>query len=129
MPDATYNTKIYEAQGGDRLVVVSTGYILRSVASVAAAGTVQGDAAAITCEVNAVTASDGTKGVVLPTAEVGMQITVKNTVAAVLKVYPASGGTINALSANAAISMAASTSATFVATSTTQWYTVPLVPS
>jgi hypothetical protein len=129
MPDQSYSTKIYEAQGGDRHVVASGGYILRSVAAVAAAGSAQGDAASVVCEINVISASDGTKGVILPTAEVGMQITIKNNVNAILKVYPATGGAINAISANGAISMAALSSATFVASSTTQWYTVPLVPS
>jgi hypothetical protein len=49
--------------------------------------------------------------------------------AAVLKVWPSSGDQINALGNDTALAMAAVTSATFIATSSTQWYTVPLLPS
>jgi len=56
---------------------------------------------------------------------------VKNddTANAVLKVYPNTSDTINALSANAALSMAAKTAAVFVAYDATAWFTVPLLPS
>lgn len=97
--------------------------------TVAAAGSAQGDATAIASDNVVVTAGDGTKGVVLPTAVPGQKIFLKNNAAAVLKVYPATGGAINALSANAAISMASLTSAVFFADSTTQWFTIPLLPS
>ena len=103
---------------------------LLAVNAVAAAGSAQGDAGALGQGLSVVSAADGTKGVVLPTAVAGMTVYVKNTAAAVLKVYPASGGTINALSANAAISLASgATPAIFVASSATQWYTIPLLPS
>jgi hypothetical protein len=48
---------------------------------------------------------------------------------AILKVYPDTGDAINALAANAALSMAAKTSAVFVAFDATTWYTIPLLPS
>lgn len=103
---------------------------LLAVNAVAAAGSAQGDAGSLGQGLSVVSAADGTKGVVLPTAVAGMTVYVKNTAAAVLKVYPASGGTINALSANAAISLASgATPAIFVASSATQWYTIPLLPS
>ena len=99
-------------------------------ATVAAAGTNVGTAGALATGFNSVTAADGTKGVVLPTAPAaGTVVRVKNTANAVLKVYPDAAATINAIAANAAISMAAYTSADFTADSTTQWYTTPLVPS
>lgn len=99
-------------------------------AAVAAAGSAQGDAAGLIEGFNVVSAADGTKGVVLPTAVAGMVVYLKGTAAAVLKVYPATGGAINALSANAAISLASgATPAIFVASSATQWYTIPLLPS
>ena len=97
--------------------------------TVAAAGTGQSDGGAVASDFSVVTGADGTKGVVLPTAVAGMQILIKNNTAAILKVYPATGGAINALSANAAISMASLTSATFAASSATQWFTCPLLPS
>jgi hypothetical protein len=98
-------------------------------ATVAAAGSTQADAAPIAAGLTQVTAANGTKGVVLPTPVPGMICYVKNTVASILKVYPPGTGVINALSASAAISMAASTAAAFIAFDTTTWYTFPLVPS
>lgn len=103
--------------------------------TVAAAGSAQGDAGAITVtgptSVVLATGADATKGVVLPAPVAGQIVVVKNRDSdnAILKVYPATGGTINALAANGALSMAAKTSAVFVAFSATQWYTVPLLPS
>lgn len=100
-----------------------------ATATVAATGSAQGDAAAIVEGFTLVTAGDGTKGVALPSAVAGMQVIVKNGAGAILKVYPATSDAINALSANAALSMAANTSALFVAYDATTWYTVPLLPS
>jgi len=99
--------------------------------TVAAAGSVQGDAGAIPAGTSFVlaTGADATKGVILPALNAGQPVIVKNVDNAVLKVYPASGGTINVLSANAAISMAARTIATFIGSSATQVYTSPLLPS
>lgn len=103
---------------------------LLAVTSVTAAGSVIGDAAQLSQGLNIVTGADGTKGVILPVAVPGMQVIVKGVTAGVLKVYPKSGSTINALSASAAISFASGAiPATFVASSATQWYTLPLVPS
>jgi hypothetical protein len=105
-----------------------------AVEAVAAAGTNQGNAGAITSTTGAfvhVTAADATKGAVLPAAAAGRWLIVKNSDAAnaVLKLYPASGDAINALSANASLDMAAKTSAVLVALDATTWYTVPLLPS
>jgi len=91
--------------------------------SVAAAGSLQSDAAALTDSINTVTATDNTKGVILPTGrEPGDIIVVCNTVAAkVLKVYPGSGGKINNLSANAAASITASNTGIFINVGTNDW--------
>lgn len=103
---------------------------LVAVSAVTAAGSAIGDAAQLSQGLNVVTGADGTKGVILPTAVAGMQVTVKGVTAGVLKVYPKTGATINALSASAAISLASGAiPAIFVASSSTQWYTIPLVPS
>jgi predicted RecA/RadA family phage recombinase len=121
------------AASGDDYGVVNlnesaTGLI--GVQTVAAAGSTQSDAAALGTGLNIVTGADGTKGVVLPTAKAGMIVYLKGTTAGVLKVYPATGGTINALSANAAMSLASgAVPAILVASSATQWYTFPLLPS
>lgn len=112
-------TGAFTASGGVRL----------PVAAVAATGSTQGDAAALSEGLNVVSAADGTKGVKLPTAVAGMMVIVKNTAAAALKIYPATGGAVNALSANAAYSITNLTSTLLVASSATQWYSVPLVAS
>lgn len=102
----------------------------RPVLAVTAAGSAQGDAAQLIEGFNVVTGADGTKGVILPTAVAGGEVIVKGVTAGVLKIYPATGGTINALSANAAISLASGAiPVILVASSATQWYTIPLVAS
>lgn len=98
--------------------------------TVAAAGSTQSDAAGLIEGMNVVTGANGTVGVVLPTAAAGMVVMLKGTTSGVLKVWPASGGTINALSPDAAMSLASGViPAILVATSATQWYTIPLLPS
>ena len=113
---------------------VNTPTLNLTVAALAAAGSAQGDAGAIVSASGAfihATGADATKGIILPAATAGQIFIIKNSDAAnaVLKVYPATGDAINALAANAALSMAAKTSALFVALDTTTWYTLPLLPS
>lgn len=106
-----------------------------TVTTLAAAGSTQTDAAPITISDGFVwvTAANAAKGVALPVGVPGQVVEIKNDDAAnaVLLVYPflASGAKINALSANAAISMAAKSSARFRCYSATQWFTLPTVPS
>lgn len=72
--------------------------------TVAAAGTVQGDATSLgNVAWHRVTGADATKGVKLPITSglaVGMIHYIQNTTAAVLKIWPETGGAINGLSAN-----------------------------
>lgn len=107
------------------LAVVRTaasGIALKTLA-VNAAGNSQGTGTALTADVNVVALADGTTGVVLPTAIVGHSVRVVNTVAdQVLKVYPATGGQINALGANVAFSLGGGRAATFNATALLTWY-------
>jgi len=49
---------------------------------------------------------------------------VLNTSAVALSVYPASSGVINSLSTNAAFSQAAGARLDFIATTSSQWYTL-----
>lgn len=108
----------------------TTGAIRLPVSTVAAAGTNQGTAAALSEGINVVTGADDTKGVVLPTAVAGMVIIVKNTVSGkTLKVYPASGAAVNAVAANGSYDLGSVLSTLLVASSATQWYSVPLVAS
>lgn len=101
-----------------------------SVTSVAAAGNDNTNAAALGAGINIVSGADGTKGVILPAAVAGKVVIVKGTANAILKVYPASGDGINELTVTTgALSMAAKTSAIFVAADATTWYTIPLLPS
>ena len=98
--------------------------------AVAAAGSVQGDGGQLYAGLNVVTGADGTKGVKLPVAAPGLVITVTNSSASILKVWPATSGIINLLSANGALSMAANTAATFHASADgLTWWTIPRVPS
>lgn len=78
-------------------------------ASTAAAGSATGDATvlpAATASVYPTSGADGTKGVRLHADDnvTGRRIFVTNTAAAVLKVYPPTGGTVNGGAANAAVS-------------------------
>jgi hypothetical protein len=108
---------------GANLIV--TGYHIRSVGTgITAAGTTQGGGTALTKEINIVsTVASGATGVVLPTAVAGMIVTVTNTTANAMVVYPASGGQINSLGTNAGFTQG-TTTIQFVAPTTTQWYTV-----
>lgn len=84
--------------------------IVRAVAPLASAGSTQSDAALITgtAPVVNISGGDGTKGAILPpSSRTGTEITIYNSGAGALKVYPPSGGTINGGAANASISVAA----------------------
>lgn len=124
------STGVVRLDGASHQLGALGGSVIPS-ATVAATGNSQGTAAAITTGFTLVTAADATKGVVLPAAAAGKVCNVKNSDAAnaILKVYPASGDAINALAGDAALSMAAKTSAWFVAYDATTWYTTPLLPS
>ncbi len=105
--------------------VTASAYHIRSVQTgISAAGTAQGNATAITKEMNIVSTVSSGQGVVLPTAVAGMVISITNTSANSLLVYPASGGTINTLSLNAGFTHPAGATLQFIAPTTTQWYTV-----
>jgi len=106
-----------------------TGAVRLPVATVAAVGDAQDNAAVLAEGLNVVSAADGTKGVRLPTAVAGAVVIVKNTAAGALKIYPATGGAINAVAANGAYSITNLTITMLVASSATQWYSVPLVAS
>ena len=93
-------------------------------ATVAATGTVQANAAAVTTGFTLVSAADGNKGVKLPAAAAGLTVMLKNNVDAALKVYPNTADKINGGSANAAVTMNNSSSAMFVAYDATDWYSI-----
>jgi hypothetical protein len=109
--------------------LTASGGVRLPVSAVAATGSTQANAAALGEGLNVVSAADGTKGVRLPTAVAGMVVIVKNTAAAALKIWPATGAAVNAGAADAAYSITNVTSTMLVASSATQWYSVPLVAS
>ena len=105
--------------------IVATNNMVFSVATgISAAGTVQGNATSITKDFNVVSTVASGAGVVLPTAVAGYRITVINTSANALLVYPAVNGIINSQAANAAYSQPAGARLDYISTSTTQWYTL-----
>lgn len=92
------------------------------IATLAALGSIQGDAAPIVAGYTYVTDSDGTKGVVLPTAVAGLRRVVYNTVASQpLKVYPNTSDDLNNGSTNAPILLAGKSVAVFEALDATTW--------
>lgn len=94
----------------------------RSVGTVASAGSVQGDAAALPVAgfVN-VTGADTAKGVILPASTAGTEIVIYNNSASALKVYPPSGGTIGAGASNAAATIGARVTYRAVCVDGTNW--------
>ncbi len=100
------------------------GQFLKSWATLAATGSLISDGGQIVSQIVSVTAANGTKAVVLPSALKGMEITVINTDASsTLPVFPYSGDSaaINAGSVDASFVIGAGRMATFVAESKTQW--------
>ena len=118
--------------GTVRLTIDSSGVISSAAATkiayasstIAAAGNSQGTATAITTQFTYVTASDGTKGVILPTTTTaGTMIIVHNTVNAQnLKVYPPTSGTINGGSANTEVVVAGEETAFFFWVAANTWF-------
>ena len=66
---------------------------------------------------------------VLPAAAPGTWVIIKVGDGADLKVYPASGDKINALSTDAALTVVDDVSFLMWALNSEQWYTMPLLPS
>lgn len=94
---------------------MSNARLIGGVAAVAAAGSAQADAGALTGAINVVSAADDAKGVVLPTslAESDVVVVVNTVSNKVLKVYPPLAGAINGGSANAAVSLRAAQAGVF----------------
>ena len=95
-------------------------------ADVTAAGSVQGDAAAINASMVVVAGADGTKGVILPACEVGAEIWVFNNAASTCKVYPDSGAKIAVAgtglgTTNAAFSQLTYKTTIYKRVTSTQW--------
>ncbi len=103
----------------------TSGMLYSTNAAVSAAGSTQGTATALTKSFNVVTTVASNTGVALPTpGAAGYIITIINKGANTLNIYPASGGTIDSASLNAAVTLLVGSIATFQASTTTQWRTV-----
>jgi len=103
--------------------IIATTYNLTGVnVGISAAGSSQGDATILTKAFNVVSTVASGTGVVLPTAVAGMRVTIVNTSANTVIVYPATGGAINSLATNAGFSLPTVGRLDYIATSTTQWY-------
>jgi hypothetical protein len=109
--------------------ITTTGGLYLKSATVAAAGSTQANAAAVSDGFTLVSAADGTKGVLLPPAVAGRTVILKNNANAVLKVWPSSGDAVNAIAADSNYVLAAYTSSLLVAYDATTWYSVPLLAS
>jgi len=123
---STTAINIGSAVSGATSTTTLNGLAVNSIsAAVSAAGTTQGTATGLVSNINNVTVvTAAAAGVRLPTAVAGMRILVRNSDSAdTLSIYPATGGTINALAANAAFTLAAGSTIELMATTTTQWYT------
>ena len=123
---STTAINIGSAVSGATSTTTLSGLVVNSIsAAVSAAGTTQGAATALVSNINNVTVvTAAAAGVRLPTAVAGMRILIRNSDSAdTLSIYPATGGTINALAANAAFTLAAGATTELMATTATQWYT------
>jgi sugar lactone lactonase YvrE len=123
---STTTINIGSAVSGATSTTTLNGLVIDSIsAAVNAAGTTQASATGLVSNINNVTVvTAAAAGVRLPTAVAGMRILVRNSDSAdTLSIYPATGGTINALAANAAFTLAAGSTTELMATTSTQWYT------
>jgi hypothetical protein len=101
---------------------VTAKFLINSVSpSVGAAGTVSANATLLTSTINLVTSVDAGAGVKLPSTTTGMTVYITNISANSLIVYPNTGA-IN--TAAASYIQPAGSTIHYIATSTTQWYTV-----
>jgi len=102
---------------------VTTPTITFSTSATVTAGTNAQAQGALTSDYNIVTTTVANpSGVTLPTATTGRKVIVVNKGTNSINIYPAAGGTIDALSANASIALAVGSVIEFNASSTTQWY-------
>lgn len=97
--------------------------------TLAAAGSVQGDAALLSPGMTIVTGADGTVGVRLPANAKGKVFGIKNTAGSTLKLWPPTGGAINAAGANNSVSVLTVTSCLVIAVTDLLFETIPTVPS
>ena len=123
------------AASGDEMVRVLLMPANRSVvpsiptATVAAAGTNQATAAAISTGFTLVTGADDAKGVKLPAAVAGNVCIIKVGPGADLLVYPNTDDAINGIAANSPMTVVDDVCFMLIAHDETTYYTLPLLPS
>jgi hypothetical protein len=107
-------------------LVVANTFVAQSVsANVSAAGSTITDATPLTSYLNIVNTVPASTGVKLPNAVIGTSVKVINNSANTLNVFPSANATINSLSANLALSVAANARIEFTASGNYQWFTFP----
>jgi hypothetical protein len=111
--------------------VTATNLVVTPNAPVAATGSTVTDAAQLSNGFTLVTGSNGTKAVKLPAVPTaGMTVVLFNSVAGQpLIIFPDTAATINAISSHGALTCANGVPVLLYATSSTQWYSLPLLPS
>lgn len=122
----TFNSSAISASDN----VSTTSYFLNSVNnSVAAAGIIQSTATLLAKQINVISSATPSvsDGVRLPGASAGMSITIINNTAYTVKIYPATGATIESLATNASYSLGSGGRLQFIATTPIQWYALTSV--
>ena len=99
-----------------------SGETFSTAASVIAGTNAQGQGLIVSDYNIITTAASNPSGVTLPTATTGRRIVVVNKGANTINIYPATGASIDALSANASIALPTNNVMIFNAASTTLWY-------
>lgn len=123
---STTAINIGSAVSGATSKTTLSGLVINSIsAAVSAAGATQGTATALVSNINNVAVvAAAADGVRLPTAVAGLRILIRNSDAVdTLKIYPATGGQINALGTNASFSLVAGATIEIFATTATQLFT------
>ena len=127
------NSGVAKTTGGQTLAGVKTFSSMFKIpinTPVAGAGSVIGDAAALSTGFTVITGANGTLGWKLPVTTGGDVVILKGTTAGVAKIWPQTGGQINAVGTSTAMSLASGAiPVILISISATQWYTIPLLPS
>ena len=89
--------------------------------AVSAAGTTISDATDLVASINVVTTAAASRGVQLPSCEVGDEVEIVNLGASALTVYPDTSSQINALSANTGFTLATNTAVKLRRFTSTRW--------
>ena len=129
-PRLSIRMKAGLVSGAVALPDITSGFIINSVGvGIAATGTTQSSAVILTKTVNVISGATASvnDGIKLPATTAGVNCIVINTTGATVKVYPNDTGYIDGLAQNIAFSLGAGAKLTFIAASTTQWYSLTAV--